>query len=44
MRQNIISGHNVDKINIPSGLRELSTIGYNDPRTIMVIEYALIMN
>jgi hypothetical protein len=31
----------VDRIDIPAGLRELAVIGYSEPRTIMVIEYAL---
>ena len=34
-------GHNVDKINIKAGLEALSDCGYSDPKTVMVIEYAL---
>lgn len=41
MRAGLIPGHNVDKVDIAAGLRELSACGYDDPRTILVIEYAL---
>lgn len=34
-------GYNVDRIDVAAGLRELKTCGYNEPETIMVIEYAL---
>jgi len=37
-----VSGWNVDRIDVPAGLRELKECGYNDsPETTMVIEYAL---
>lgn len=42
MRTNLIPGHNVDLLDIPSGLRELHTAcGTPDPKTACVIEYAL---
>jgi hypothetical protein len=41
MRPGLITGVNVDAINIAAGMRELTTIGYTDPRTRMVIDYAL---
>lgn len=34
-------GHNVDRIDVAAGLRELAAIGYDKPETIAVIEYAL---
>lgn len=34
-------GHNVDALNVAAGLRELKAIGYDEPHTVMVIEYAL---
>lgn len=37
-----VPGHNVDKINVSAGLRELKTCGYEAPRTVMVIEHALL--
>jgi hypothetical protein len=37
----LIPGVNVDRIDIDSGLRALGECGYNEPRTRMVIEYAL---
>lgn len=37
-----IPGHNVDKIDLAAGLKTLKEIGYNDPRTIEVINYNLI--
>ena len=36
-----IPGHNVDRIDVAAGLRELKTCGYEEPETVMVIEYAL---
>lgn len=36
-----VPGYNVDKVNVAAGLRELAACGYDDPKTIMVIEYAL---
>lgn len=41
MRQGLIPGHNVDRIDIAAGLRELRACGYTDERTVMVIDYAL---
>lgn len=37
-----IPGYNVDRINVAAGLRELRACGYNEPKTTMVIEYALV--
>jgi len=36
-----IPGFNVDRIDVAAGLRELKKCGYDDPKTVMVIEYAL---
>jgi hypothetical protein len=36
-----VPGYNVDRISVASGLRELKACGYADPKTAMVIEYAL---
>lgn len=36
-----IPGYNVDRINVAAGLRELKECGYEEPKTVMVIEYAL---
>lgn len=36
-----IPGHNVDRVDIGAGMRELVAMGYRDPHTVMVIEYAL---
>jgi hypothetical protein len=36
-----IPGHDVDRIDVAAGLRELREIGYDDPHTVMVIEHAL---
>ena len=36
-----IPGYNVDPLNVSAGLRELKTCGYDEPKTVMVIEYAL---
>lgn len=41
MRAGLVSGHNVDKVNVAAGMRELVTLGYTCPNTVMVIEYAL---
>lgn len=42
MRHNLVVVHNVDRLDIPSGMRELAACGYDDdPHTRMVIEYAL---
>jgi hypothetical protein len=41
MRTGLITGHNVDAINVEAGVRECSACGYDDPRTLQVIEYAL---
>jgi hypothetical protein len=41
MRHGLIPGHNVDKVNVEAGLRELAACGYDDPHTKAVIEYAL---
>ena len=38
---NRVPGYNVDKIDIAAGLRELKVCGYDEPHTLMVIEYAL---
>jgi len=37
----LIPGYNVDALDIPVGMRELAAYGYDDPHTVMVIEYAL---
>ncbi len=34
-------GYNVDRIDVAAGLRELESCGYDESRTVMVIEYAL---
>jgi len=36
-----IPGHNVDRVDVAAGLHELKEIGYTEPETVMVIEYAL---
>ncbi len=36
-----IPGYNVDHIDCDAGLRELTACGYDEPKTRMVIEYAL---
>lgn len=41
MRQGLIPGHNVDRIDINAGLRELAACGYHEAETRFVIEYAL---
>jgi len=37
----LVTGVNKDALNIKAGLQELTRCGYDDPKTIMVIEYAL---
>jgi hypothetical protein len=41
MRQGLITGHNVDHVDIDIGLQTLAECGYDDPHTVMVITYAL---
>lgn len=41
MRHTLIAGHNVDRIDVGAGLRELEACGYTDPCTKIVIEHAL---
>lgn len=41
MRHDLIPGYNVDKIKVEAGLLELRKCGYDEARTIMVIDYAL---
>ncbi len=41
MRQGLIPGHNVDKVDVAAGLRELAACGYHEAETVMVIDYAL---
>lgn len=36
-----VPGYNVDRIDVAVGLRELKACGYEEPETVMVIEYAL---
>lgn len=36
-----VPGHNVDRIDVAAGLRELAACGYESPQTVMVIEHAL---
>lgn len=36
-----IPGYNVDRINVAAGLHELKACGYEEPKIVMVIEYAL---
>jgi hypothetical protein len=36
-----VPGHNVDRVDVAAGLRELKECGYDDPHTTMVIEHAL---
>lgn len=36
-----VPGYNVDRIDVAAGLRELKACGYEEPETVMVIEYAL---
>lgn len=37
----LIPGVNVDKIDVAAGMAEAASIGYNDPQSQMVAEYAL---
>lgn len=37
-----VPGHNVDRIDVAAGLVELKECGYDEPETVMVIEYALL--
>jgi hypothetical protein len=41
MRHNLIPGHNVDRIDVAAGLRELAAAGHTNPYTAQVIEHAL---
>lgn len=41
MRTGLVSGTNVDRVDITAGLRELAACGYHEPETRFVIEYAL---
>lgn len=41
MRTGLIPGHNVDRIDVAAGLRELTACGYTEAETHMVIGYAL---
>lgn len=41
MRTGLVTGHNVDPVNVAAGIKELTACGYNEPETRMVIEYAL---
>jgi len=36
-----IPGHDIDRIDVDAGMRELRACGYDDPHTVMVIQYAL---
>lgn len=42
MRPGLIPGHNVDRLDIQSGLDELRACGYDDSNTTFVVEYALL--
>ena len=41
LRPGLVPGHNVDRIDLEAGLRELAACGYTDPCTVMVVDYAL---
>lgn len=41
MRTNLVPGHNVDRIDVAAGIRELRACGYTEGKTEMVIEHAL---
>lgn len=41
MRQGLIPGRNVDRINVGAGLKELASCGYSEPNTSMVVQHAL---
>lgn len=36
-----VPGHNVDRIDVAAGMRELAATGWDDPHTTMVIEHSL---
>lgn len=36
-----IPGYDVDRVDVAAGLRELRECGHDDPKTTMVVEYAL---
>jgi hypothetical protein len=41
MRTGLVTGHNVDAVDISAGMRELAACGYHEPEIKMVIEHAL---
>lgn len=41
MRQGLITGHNVDPVDIPTAIQTLADCGYTESRTVVVITYAL---
>ena len=41
MGTGLVTGHNVDPVNVAAGMRELTACGYEESETRMVIEYAL---
>jgi len=41
MRTGLITGHNVDPVDVKAGMAELKLCGYEEPKTRMVIEHAL---
>lgn len=41
MRTGLVTGHNVDPVDVAAGMRELTACGYDEPETRMVIQYAL---
>lgn len=41
MRADLVAGVNVDRLDIEAGIRELAECGYSEPKTKMIIEYAL---
>jgi hypothetical protein len=41
VRQGLVTGYNVDAINVAAGVAEAKACGYDDPHTLYVIEYAL---
>ena len=41
MRTGLETGHNVDPVDVAAGMRELTECGYDEPKTRMVIEHAL---
>lgn len=42
MRAGLVTGHNVDALDVSAGMRELTECGYEEAETRMVIEYALL--